>query len=84
MCTNREPAGDELRFFGSSQQEGRRCPSACEPLRPFPLARAIGEELSRVGALSTHQGIVSVNLARESRPAASDMFQSIGFSLTLR
>jgi hypothetical protein len=35
-------------------------------------------------AMFTHDLVVSVNLAGESQPAASEMFQSIGFSLTLR
>src|SRR6266436_3089642 len=35
-------------------------------------------------ALFTHERVVSVNLASKSRPAASENFQSMGFSLTLR
>jgi hypothetical protein len=35
-------------------------------------------------ALFTHQRIVSVKLASKSRPAAREIFQSLGFSLTLR
>lgn len=35
-------------------------------------------------ALFTHERVVSVNLASKSRPAASEIFQSMGFSLTLR
>src|SRR3982074_371359 len=35
-------------------------------------------------ALFTHELIVSVDLASKSRPAASEIFKSLGFSLTLR
>src|ERR1700724_649815 len=35
-------------------------------------------------AFFTHDRVVSVNLASKSRPAASDIFQSMGFDLTLR
>jgi hypothetical protein len=34
--------------------------------------------------LFTHERVVSVDLAGKSRPAASEISQSIGFSLTLR
>jgi hypothetical protein len=84
IFTNSEPAGDEHRFFASSRQEGRRPPGACDPLGRFLLARALRGELPDDAALLTHQGVVSVNLAGKSRPAASEMFQSLGFSLALR
>jgi hypothetical protein len=84
LFTNSEPAGDEHRFFASSRQEGRRPPGACDPLGRFLLARAVRGELPDDAALLTHQGVVSVNLAGKSRPAASEMFQSLGFSLALR
>jgi hypothetical protein len=35
-------------------------------------------------AFFTHERVVSVNLASKSRPAASEIFQSMGFVLTLR
>src|ERR1700730_7016459 len=35
-------------------------------------------------AFFTHDCVVSVNLASKSRPAASEIFQSMGFNLTLR
>ena len=35
-------------------------------------------------ALVANERIVSVNLASKSRPSASEIFQSMGFSLTLR
>jgi hypothetical protein len=59
-------------------------PGACDPLGRFLLARAVRGELPDDAALLTHQGVVSVNLAGKSRPAASEMFQSLGFSLALR
>ena len=72
---------------GFSPRRGRKAagpPSACDPLRRFLLARALRGELPDDAALLTHQGVVSVNLAGKSRPAASEMFQSLGFSLALR
>jgi len=40
--------------------------------------------LSDDAALSTYERVVSVNLAGKPRPSTSDIFQNMGFSLTLR
>src|ERR1700682_5198394 len=72
---------------GFSPRRGRkaagllaRVTHACDPLGRFLLARALRGELPDDAALLTHQGVVSVNLAGKSRPAASEMFQSLGLS----
>jgi len=49
--------------------------------RPPPEAALLSDDAA---AFFTHDCVVSVNLASKSRPAASEIFQSMGFNLTLR
>ena len=62
-------------FFGSAVNSGVKRKRPPTEAALFP---------GHVAVLFTHQRVVPVNLASKSRPAASEIFQSMGFSLTPR